>query len=154
MFLFVSRVMTQMAQQLMRMKLYTNSQIIPELMWLDRWGPYLNRIPENSLSLARPGTVYKISEKTDGLSTCPETLFWLYSECLLLVCGMWLELICIKSILDTGRSCMRRSCVSRSRSYNSSMKSARGSLKSKAKSRTFSGLALTSRYFTSYVFFK
>lgn len=55
MFVFVSRVMTLTSQQQMRKKLYTNSRIIPELLWEGRRGPDLNRLPENSLSLARPG---------------------------------------------------------------------------------------------------
>lgn len=74
--LSVSRVTTQMAQQLMRMKLYTNSQIIPELLWQGHWGLDRNRIPETLRSLARPGMVYERSENP-ARKTCSSV----YSEC-------------------------------------------------------------------------
>lgn len=125
--LSIPRVMTQMEQQLMKMKRCTSSQITPELLCLGHWGQDLNPVQETSPCQARPGNNFKsLSENSYRCS------------------GYHLHYI--HAAIFSGRSCMKRSCVSRSRSCSSSMKSARGLLKSKARSRTCSGLVLTFRY--------
>ena len=131
--------MTQMLQQLTRMRFYTNSRITPELLQRDHWVLDPNRIPETWLSPARPGTACERSEKS-LFDTCSKNIIFSILSLFLV--------IAFKSTLDAGRSCMRRSCFSRNTSWSSSTRSVRDSLKFKARSTTSSGLVPTSRYFT------
>lgn len=139
-----------MPQQLMRMKLYTNSQITPELLQLGHWELDLYKIPETSLSPPRPGTVCERSMHMKVWHTAHLFQNLVFTVLYFSLCfDLWL--LFIESTVNTERSCMRRSFFSRSKSWSSFMKNARGSLKSKARSRTSSGLAQTSRYFTHIV---
>lgn len=148
MFRSVSRVMTQMAQRLMRMTFYTSSQIIPELLWLVLQESHPNRVQENSLSPARPGTLDSLLQSAQISQDITFNLCKILSICL---CVNEINLQFILTVVDKGKSCMRRSYVSRSRSWSSSMKSVRGSLKFKAKSKTCSGPVPTSRYYTKTI---